>query len=336
MGFEWGGLWAAGGLAGLGWLVTWTVRRYAYELGLLHVPNARSSHVGLIPHGGGLGIVVAAVVAATGLHVTDSSQGQIMIGLAILIALLGLWDDIRSLAIMPRLAVHALVIAVAVVWLGDVPSMVGFLLLLMLGVWWINLFNFMDGIDGLAAVQALFMLLIGAMLAVYFMPHSIQSTTWRWMWFLAAGIGGFLLHNWPPAKIFMGDVGSTFLGFVLFALALVSHREGWLPYSVWLILGGVFVVDSTVTLLSRIYFGEKWYEGHRTHAYQQLARDLGGHRPVTLLAIVANLGFLTPLAFLVMARPDLTWLGLDLAYGALIIGVLLVRYRHDRSGPNCP
>ncbi len=322
MGFDWGLFLAALVTTGLAWAVTWAVRRYAGKLALLHAPNGRSSHAELTPHGGGLAIVVAGILAAFGLGMADSDYALVMLGLALAIALLGLWDDIWPLSVAPRLLVHVLVCGLAVVWLGDAPGVVGLALLLVAGVWWVNLFNFMDGIDGLASVQALFMLIVGAALAAGFSPEAIQFVTWRWMWLLAAATLGFVLHNWPPARIFMGDVGSTFLGFVLFALALISHREGWLPFSVWLILGTLFVVDATVTLLIRMSRRERWYEAHRSHIYQRLALKLGGHLPVTLLALAINLGFLAPLAYLVMAHPDLTWLGLGLAYGLLTVAVL--------------
>jgi Fuc2NAc and GlcNAc transferase len=322
MDFDWEMLLAGVVAAGLAWVIAWAVCRHARNLALLHAPNDRSSHVDPTPHGGGLGIVVAGLLAAAWLGMMDSATGLKVMGLSMTIALLGLWDDMHPLAAAPRLLVQTLACGAAAAWLGDASGMAELLLILIAGVWWVNLFNFMDGIDGLAAAQALFMLIAGALLAASFAPESAQLVTWRWMWLLAAATGGFLLHNWPPAKIFMGDVGSTFLGFVLFALALVSHREGWMPFSAWMILGALFVVDATITLLTRVYRGERWYEAHRSHVYQQLARKWGAHLPVTLLATAINLGCLAPLAYLVMVRPDLSWLGLVLAYGPLTLGML--------------
>ena len=326
MGFDWRLFLAGLVTAALAWGITWAIRRHARKLALLQAPNGRSSHVEPTPHGGGLAIVVATILAALWLGMADASPGSAVLGLALLIALLGLWDDIQPLSVLPRLLVHILVCGAAA-WLSDEPGAVGLALLLIAGVWWVNLFNFMDGIDGLAAVQTLFMLMVGAALAAYFSPEATQFASWRWLWLLAAGVAGFLPHNWPPAKIFMGDVGSTFLGFILFALALISHREGWLPFSVWLILGALFVVDATVTLLIRMYRHERWYEAHRNHVYQRLALRWRGHLPVTITAMAINLLFLAPLAYLVLARPDLTWLGLGLAYGPLTVAVLAAHAR---------
>ena len=121
-------------------------------------------------------------------------------------------------------------------------------LLLLAGVWWINLFNFMDGIDGIAGARAVFMLLGGAVLSAWVNADVMSSPVWMLMLCVVAATVGFLLLNWPPAKIFMGDVGSTWLAFMIFALALLSVQAGWLSYATWLVLAAVFVTDATVTL----------------------------------------------------------------------------------------
>lgn len=108
------------------------------------------------------------------------------------------------------------------------------------------------------------MLLAGAVMAVWANAKVVSSPAWMWMLCIAAATMGFLLLNWPPAKIFMGDVGSTWLAFMVFALALLSVQSGWLRYAAWLVLGAVFVTDATVTLLTRMLRGERWYEAHRS------------------------------------------------------------------------
>ena len=127
---------------------------------------------------------------------------------------------------------------------------------------------------------------------------------------------------WPPAKIFMGDVGSTWLGFMLFALALLSVQACWLSYATWLVLAAVFVADATVTLLTRLLRGERWYEAHRNHVYQKLARRWGGHRPVTLLAVGINVLWLAPLAWACAAWPQWTFGWVLLAYAPLVVGAI--------------
>jgi Fuc2NAc and GlcNAc transferase len=197
-------------------------------------------------------------------------------------------------------------------------------LLLLAGVWWINLFNFMDGIDGIAGAQAVFMLLGAAALAAWTNADVISSPVWMLMLCVAAATVGFLLLNWPPAKIFMGDVGSTWLAFMVFALALLSVQAGWLSYATWLVLAAVFVTDATVTLLTRLLRGERWYEAHRNHAYQKLARRWGGHRPVTLRAVAVNMLWLAPLAGACTAWPQWAFWWLLLAYAPLVIGAMVL------------
>jgi len=175
------------------------------------------------------------------------------------LALIGSLDDIRHLSPRVRVGIQVVVSTGLLVALGTVPEItvgnvvLGGLalsgLLLLVGVWWINLFNFMDGIDGIAGVQAVFMFLAGAALTAWGNPDATASPLWVLMLCIVAATGGFLLMNWPPAKIFLGDVGSTWLAFMVFALALLSVQAGWLSYAVWLVLAAVFVIDATVTLL---------------------------------------------------------------------------------------
>src|SRR5207253_813322 len=152
-------------------------------------------------------------------------------------------------------------------------------------LWLLNLFNFMDGIDGIAAGEAVFVSLSVAAAAL----ASGSGDRSVWLAFIVAGAAlGFLRWNWPPARIFMGDVGSGFLGFMLGSLSIIAHQKWRVPVSVPLILLGVFVADATTTLLCRIFRGEKWYASHRSHAYQRLSQRFGAHGPVTFLVMLVN------------------------------------------------
>jgi len=236
-----------------------------------------------------------------------------------------------------RFAVQMAVVAGLLATLGGLPPLMlwaglgldGWLLLGLLffvGAWWINLFNFMDGIDGIAGMQAVFMLLGGAGLAAWANPAAFTSPVWMLMLCVAVATMGFLLLNWPPAKIFMGDVGSTWLGFMIFALALLSIQAGWLSYAAWLVLTAVFVTDATVTLLTRMARGERWYEAHRSHAYQRLSRRWhgdrkAGHRSVTLLVTTINLLWLAPWAWACLLWPQWALGWVLFAYAPLVVGV---------------
>jgi Fuc2NAc and GlcNAc transferase len=221
------------------------------------------------------------------------------------VAIVGHIDDKRPLSVTPRFLVHLFASLIAIVLLVDraglakifpgLPVLLGFALLVLGVLWSINLFNFMDGIDGIAASQALFV--SGASAGLIAVTDGLNG------WSLVAGLtagacAGFLAWNWPPARIFLGDVGSGFLGFWLAAFAIALHVSGLL--SIWcsLILGMLFIADATVTLVRRIATGQKWYEAHCSHAYQHLARRFGNHRAVTLSIWLIDLVILLPVAFL--------------------------------------
>lgn len=221
-------------------------------------------------------------------------------GGGVLVAWVGWLDDRKSLPSSVRAAVHAVAAVWAVAWVGGFPSLnLGFVIvqlhvagpiLAVVGIIWsINLYNFMDGIDGLATSEAIVVAAVGGIFTA--VSGSVSLTTVSWL--LASACFGFLIWNWPPAKIFMGDVGSGLLGYVFAVLALASENSGTLPLLVWVILLGVFVVDTTATLIRRVVRGEKWHEPHRTHAYQ-LAIQIGySHKTVTLGILGINLALAT-------------------------------------------
>jgi len=199
-------------------------------------------------------------------------------------------------------------------------------------VWWINLFNFMDGIDGLAGMQAIFMLLAGAMLLVLLRPEVAADPLIIWMLCIAGGTAGLMLLNWQPAKIFMGDVGSVYLAFMLLSFGLLSIRNSMLGVSMglsmWAILGATFATDATITLITRMLTCEKWYQAHRSHLYQRFSRKLGSHRAVTLIYLIVNLFWLLPLAFLCTHNPQWSVALAVVAYLPLI--AVAIRYGAGR------
>ena len=297
----------------LAWWGTAAMRKYARSTGLLDVPNERSSHSMPTPRGGGLAIATAVCIAAVGAWFTGLISASVPLVILVaggLVATVGYLDDRYTLPAILRFVVHT-VAAIIVVVLVDVElaavarhfEITDFMLAIVavVGVvWMINLYNFMDGIDGLAAAQATFMAGGAAVLnlsAGGLVGYSVVLAS------IALASCGFLVLNWPPAKIFMGDAGSGFIGLVLGALALVCDAAT--PVSVWafITLGSLFIGDATATLLRRVIRGERWYVAHRSHAYQALARRFGGHRPVTLAFLAINVLVVFPAACLAVAIP---------------------------------
>jgi Fuc2NAc and GlcNAc transferase len=289
--------------------------REARYLGLVDVPNERSSHSRPTPRGGGLGIFVAVTLGvwfwAVSVHVVLVWRNM-LIGAAA-VAIIGLWDDVRSVSALLRFSVHVfaavfLVLAFPIdlkiqlfsgLSIGGPPA----LLLSCVGVISvINMFNFMDGIDGLAASEAVFVT-GGSGLTLLLLSGHPHAPVVVVCLLVSAASAGFLLANWPPARIFMGDVGSGFLGFAIAAVALWTLFEQLMSFWTWLILGGIFVTDATVTFFRRLLRGENVVSAHRRHGYQRLARLWSSHARVTLLATAINCLWLLPLAILATVKP---------------------------------
>ena len=296
-------------------LLTGVVRHFVLARGLLDVPNERSSHVVPTARGGGIAIVaVVLAVAALSLW-TGGADTRLALGLLLggaLVAGIGFLDDRGHVSAPLRLLVHFVALGGALAAIGGLPAvtwgdgrvdlgLAGDVLACVAGVWFLNLFNFMDGIDGIAASEAAFVAFAAAWLA-----GTTGAPAWLiTLWLVTGGASlGFLLWNWPPARIFMGDVGSGFLGFVLPLLLVYSTGHSGLNLWTALILGAPFVADATVTLVARIARGERWYSAHRSHAYQWLSRRWGSHARVTGLFILVNVGLVLPAAWWTVLWPQ--------------------------------
>jgi Fuc2NAc and GlcNAc transferase len=310
-------------------LATRAVHGYALRR-LLDVPNARSSHRVPTPRGGGLAIVATFVLAAVVLYWQSHVSFAFLMALAgaLPVAAIGFWDDHGHVPARWRLLVQFAATGWSLYWIGgcgtvrfggDIYELGGFGTVLsgFFIVWMLNLFNFMDGIDGIAGVEVITAALSAALLLGLDPAHATSGSSGTAI-ALAAATAGFLLWNWPPAKIFMGDVGSGFVGFLLGLFAVRTAAAGSLSLAVWLILVGIFFVDATVTLLRRMASGQCWYEAHRSHAYQQAARRWDSHKRVTLVVMVINLGWLLPLALGAALWPRSEAILLVLAYAPLV------------------
>lgn len=292
----------------------------------------RSSHTVPTPRGGGIAVVVAFYGALLALALLGLADRGLAIALALgglPVAAIGWLDDHRPVPAKVRLLVQAVSAGMAISALGGLPDwpmgfgtlhlgMFGTLVAGLVVVWLTNLFNFMDGIDGIASSEAAFIASAYGLLAI----GSGFSGAGLPAFALLAAVLGFLAWNWPPARIFMGDVCSAFLGMVFGIFAVHAMVAGITHFWVWLILPSVFLVDATITLITRIRTGQKWSEPHRLHAFQIAARKLKSHRPVTVGVIVLNLGFALP-AYLAHTQPRWGWV---LGLGVIsLMGLLVVR-----------
>lgn len=313
----------------LSFLLTAGLRRYALAKSIIDIPNARSSHSLPTPRGGGVAIVVAfalAVLLLVWAHFLPWRDALGLLGPGLAVALIGFMDDHGHIAARWRLLGHFSASCAALVCLGGLPAIqfgeqvislgwLGLVLAAFYLVWILNLYNFMDGIDGIASVEAVSVCLGGSALYLLAGKSDLAITPLV----LALSVSGFLLWNFPPAKIFMGDAGSGFLGMVLGVLSL---QAGWVSSELlwgWLILLGVFIVDATFTLLRRLCRGEKVYEAHRSHAYQFASRKHGAHRPVTLTVLAINILWLLPISVAVVGLHWNGFFSLLFAYIPLVV-----------------
>lgn len=284
---------------------------YARRHGLLDQPGQRRSHTQPTPRGGGIGIVVGVLACAMPAFALPQGGWPPMVVIVLacalaMVAAVGWLDDHAAMPALPRFLVHlfaaalvgaALLLPTAVfqptVWLW-------LLVLIPLLAGSINAHNFMDGIDALLALQALFVFSGDAWLAhVALQPALVTACLAS-----AAACTGFLLFNWPPARIFMGDVGSGMLGLLIAILAgLLVQRA---PELLWaaLILPSAFLTDAALTLLSRLLAGRRWYTAHREHLYQWMTRARGSHAKTDCGYVSWNLIVVAPAMWAAVRHPE--------------------------------
>lgn len=311
------------------------VIRYGPGFGLLDTPVARSAHVAPKPLGGGAALAAPYFLCVIWFVASAAISESALAYLGCLfIVVLGFSDDRWQLSSKVRLPVQFIVSLAAVRAIGVDSVDFGFfslsepltlsLLAVLSLVWLCNLTNFMDGIDGIAASQLLVtslscvVLLVGLDAAAGESgEHDVVLTL---SVVLAASAAGFLLWNWSPASLFMGDAGSGFIGFALGLLALESLVTQRMSVWSWVLLLGVFIADTAVTLLVRIIRGERWYEGHSQHAYQILSRRLNSHPRVVGGVILINICWLLPLAWVAGILPHYGVLFATIGLAPLLLG----------------
>ncbi len=308
----------------IGWL-----RPRLLRLGMVDVPDQRRQHVQPTPRGAGLGMALVLCLMLLGLGWIWSFQMSWLASVGVLVvgsSVLGGLDDHMSLGVSVRL-------------LGQVVLALGSLLLMGLAltdgltwlwalalVWSMNLHNFMDGSDGLAGLQGVW---VGVGLAFLFYgqadgPAALVAVM------LAGACGGLLVWNWPPARVFMGDSGSLLIGAMVAWLLIWGHANESLPWWLAALWVSVFVIDATATLLLRVLRGERWYTAHHDHAYQRLIAMGATHSQVLWAFAVIKLAVIVPVTIGVQGRHVDPVVAVCGVYALLVLAWLGVQYQAQR------
>ena len=309
----------------------------------MDIPNERSSHQTPTPRGGGIAFVATSIVGFLLLVLDNTIDRVDLLALCCaggIVAIAGHLDDRQNISgATIRLMFHAIGAIILIIGIGF-PSqisifdrtvntaIIGSILGVLYLVWLLNLFNFMDGTDGIAASEAMFVCVAGAVLNYHVLSDFNFSAA---AIVLAASTLGFLLYNWSPAKIFMGDVGSGYLGIVIGGLSLMAAKQQSDLLWVWIILLAVFVSDATVTLIRRLLRKQRPHVAHRSHAYQHLAIRFNSHAKISLIVLAINVVWLLPIAFLVANKQLAGITGVVVAYTPLLIATLILNAGKDSA-----
>jgi len=292
----------------LAWVLTGLATWYARRLGLLDHPGERHSHQQATPRGGGAGLVLALMIATAvlGPVAVPAHWNSCIAPGVVALAVIGWWDDHRSLSARIRFFVQ---LAVTVVLLGCMAAngwAGGTITMVVAGLfilWMTNLFNFMDGSNGMAGLQGIF----GGCVLSWLYWHGGDSRSGLLGLLIAAACAGFLPWNLVRARVFMGDVGSLVLGFVFGALLVHGVSSCVFSLPVGLLVMLLFLTDSTLTLLVRVMKGERWYNAHRQHLYQRLIASGWSHGRVATFYQVLNLVLVLPGIGVAVRYPELAW-----------------------------
>jgi len=314
----------------LSFLLTWLIKYLASKGKILDHPNVRSLHNYPVPKGGGLAIVLTWYAGLLILFETGFIEEKLYYALlcGILIAIVSFIDDLIGLSPALRLVVH-FISSIAAFWfleglrplvLPEIDFNYNYFTypLAIIGmVWFINLYNFMDGVDGFASSEAV--IVCSVLFVMAWNPATLL---------IILCIGGFLYWNWPEAKIFMGDVGSTQLGFILVVFGIYFHNTYEFSILNWIMLTSPFWFDATLTLLRRIRNREKLGVAHRKHAYQRLVQSGFSHEKVNIALLFLNLLIIV---FIILYR-NFKIIQIPLFIISLLLFYAIVRYI-DRKVP---
>jgi len=258
----------------------------------------------------------------------------------LIVVIIGWIDDHRHIPALWRAISYFIAAGWAIVCLGGLERIqlgsqvlslghMGTFLAIFWIVWLTNLYNFMDGTDSMAAIQAICVGLLAGILFWLEGQYGVAIVCFV----IAASSCGFLFWNWPPAKIFMGDVGSCTLGFCFGVLAVIGEIEDTVPLVVWFILLAVFIGDATLTLLMRIMKGEKWYQAHKSHAYQRWVQMGASHKSLALGVLSINVMILWPMATMAFVWGEYSYhiTAACILLISVLWGAIQVHYYRNRS-----
>ena len=288
-------------------------KKIAADFNILSVKNHRTLHKLPTPRGGGIVFSLLSILAIFLIFWNWQFTEEMLLALVVggfTATLFGFVDDIKNIRAEVKLIIQFSLACWAVcclyfselLSLGFTPLYITIPIILLIMVWMMNAYNFIDGIDGMAASGAIFVCLALA-LALFLTDGPIEIIAIFIM--ITSTITGFIVFNWPPASIFMGDAGSIFLGYILGVLLLFTVLNNDMTIWLWLTVFGYFFADTTVTQILRIILVKKWYLAHRSHAYQNLSRITNSHRKVTIAVILYNLLWILPLTVWSALQPEM-------------------------------
>ena len=314
------------------WVGVFLYKKYAIYKGIISHPNGRTLHELLIPRGGGIvfSLLFISAIFLIWRYQQLSDNLFLMVGVGGGMAtFFGFIDDINNIRARTKLIIQILLSSWVVyclysdtlLLLNWMPIFITIPACLFFMVWAINAYNFMDGVDGMAAFGAVFASLTLAL--VLFITDNFVELIPIFI-LIAAMVGGFIIFNWPPASIFMGDAGSIFLGYIFGSLLLFTTLNGHLSIWIWLTVFGYFFADTTVTQILRVILVKKWYLPHRSHAYQNLARITDSHLKITSGIALYNIIWILPLSVLSALKPEMEAIFAILA----ICPALVVAYKY--------
>ena len=304
--------------------------RVAISSDIVATPNFRNLHTRPIPVGGGIVFSFVFVFSLFFLWWLNQISDDLFWALAVggsLTALFGFLDDLKDIRASIKLVAQFFLSGWLLFWVDGgpllsidwIPVLVVIPVTALFLVWMINAYNFMDGIDGMAVSGAVFV--SGAIALVLLLSNGESEFFSVFILFLAS-ISTFLLFNWSPASIFMGDSGSAFIGYIFGSLILFTVMSGDISIWTWLIVFGYFFADTTVTQLMRIILVKKWYLPHRSHAYQNLARISGSHLKVTGAVVLYNVTWILPLTIWSVMKPEMALFAVVLAIAPSLVFAL--------------